>query len=576
MLELRLATVAAVLGLAVSASAQTVQKRIDIVTMNDTPQLLEVEKGVVEGLGDGFKVDFKSAQGNFATAQQIIRQFVGDQPDVIVAITTAPAQAAAAATKDVPVVFSAVTDPLRAKVVSNVEHPGGNVTGVCDEVPYERQMQLIREILPNMKRLGIVFDPGMDNSLSSIDEVKKLGEKMGFSVVLSPAVGGNAVAAAGQNLVGKADAIYVPNDTTVLAALESLVKVAQDAQLPLFTGERRSVQRGAAATIGYDFGEMGKVTARLVKQVLDGTKPGAIPVVFMRNEEKSLSLFVNKTSAAKMGLTIPPSVLARAKPGFLGVNLYALVGAGETGLAFALVAFGAYLTFRVLDFPDLTVEGSFPFGAAVVAALMTRRRGLLGGDGARGGSRRSGWAGDGVAQPRLRILHILAGILTSIALYSVSLRVMGRPNIAAAGHGYGLSRRSNISACGRCIAPLILLALLVSSCTVLLDLFLATATGLRCGRRARMRGWRGPTACAATGWSMLGLAIGQWVDGLSGALFAQMLGAADVSMGIGVIVVALAAVIGGTALMPSRIIAVATLACVLGSVLYRLGDRGLR
>ena len=312
MLELRLATVAAVLGLAVSASAQTVQKRIDIVTMNDTPQLLEVERGVVEGLGDGFKVDFKSAQGNFATAQQIIRQFVGDGPDVIVAITTAPAQAAAAATKDIPVVFSAVTDPLRAKVVSNAQQPGGNVTGVCDEVPYERQMQLIREILPEMKRLGIVFDPGMDNSLSSIDEVKKLAATMGFTVVLSPAVGGNAVAAAGQNLVGKVDAIYVPNDTTVLAAIESLVKVSQDAQLPLFTGERRSVPRGAVATIGYDFGEMGRVTARLVKQVLDGTKPGSIPVVFMKDEVKSLSLFVNKTSATKMGVTIPPAVLARA------------------------------------------------------------------------------------------------------------------------------------------------------------------------------------------------------------------------------------------------------------------------
>ncbi len=316
MLGLRLATGAAVLGFALSASAQTPPKRVDIVTMVDTPQLLEVERGVVDGLGDGFKVDFKSAQGNFATAQQIIRSFVGDQPDVIVAITTAPAQAAVAATKAIPVVFSAVTDPLRAKVVSNVQHPGGNVTGVCDEVPYGRQMRLIREIMPNMKRLGVVFDPGMDNSLSSIDQVKKLGEQMGFTVVLSPAVDGNAVAAAGQNLVGRADAIYVPNDTTVLAAIESLVKVGQDAQLPVFTGERRSVQRGAVATIGYDFGEMGKVTARLVKRVLDGTKPGDIPVVFMRDEESSLSLFVNKTSAAKMGLTIPQAVLARANQVF--------------------------------------------------------------------------------------------------------------------------------------------------------------------------------------------------------------------------------------------------------------------
>ncbi len=303
---------------AIPAWAQT-PRHIDIITMNDTPQLLEVKNGVVDGLaklglaeGSGVVIDFKSAQANFGTAQQIVRGFVGDQPDVIVAITTAPAQAAATATKDIPVVFSAVTDPLRARIVSKADHPGGNVTGVCDEVPYARQLQLIRDIVPGMKRLGIVFDPGLDSSLSSIDAVTAEGKTMGFTVVLSPAVSGNSVAAAGQNLIGRVDAIYVPNDTTVYAAFESLVKVAQDAQMPLFSGERRSVQRGAIGTVGYDFVEMGRVTAGMVKQVLDGAKPGDLDVIYMRDQDKSISLILNKTSAAKMGVTIPPDVLSRA------------------------------------------------------------------------------------------------------------------------------------------------------------------------------------------------------------------------------------------------------------------------
>ena len=294
-------------------------KHVAVVNMVDTPQLVEVKKGIVAGLADlglvqgkSVDIDYKSAAGNFGTAQQIVRGFVGDQPDVIVAITTAPAQAAVAATKDIPIVFTTVTDPLRAKLVPRADHPGGNVTGISDEVPYARQIELIKQIVPNMTRLGIVFDPGMDSSLSSIDRLKTLAPKMGFTLVTSPAVDGNSVAAAGQNLVGRADAIYVPNDTTVYAAMESLVKVAQDAQLPVFTGERRSVQRGAVATIGFDFEQMGRATAVMIKKVLDGTKPGDMDVEYLENQEQAMTLFVNKTSAAKMGVTIPPAVLAKA------------------------------------------------------------------------------------------------------------------------------------------------------------------------------------------------------------------------------------------------------------------------
>ena len=305
------------IALAPAAGAATL-KHVDIITMVDTPQLVELEGGIEKGLSeiglgkDKVAIDFKSAQGNFGTAQQIVRGFVGDSPDAIVAITTAPSQAAAAATKDIPVVFSAVTDAVRAKVVTSNVHPGGNVTGVCDEVPYGRQIDLIKQLVPKLKTLGIVYDPGMDSSLSSIDRIKALAQQSGFTVLLSPAVDGNSVAAAGQNLVGRADAIYVPNDTTVLAAIEALVKVGQDAQLPIFTGERRSVQRGSVATIGYDFEEIGRITAGLVKQVLDGTKPGDIDVVMMENQDKGMSLVFNKTTAAKMGVTIPPELLAKA------------------------------------------------------------------------------------------------------------------------------------------------------------------------------------------------------------------------------------------------------------------------
>jgi putative tryptophan/tyrosine transport system permease protein len=251
------------------------------------------------------------------------------------------------------------------------------------------------------------------------------------------------------------------------------------------------------------------------------------------------------------------------------MSLYAFVGALETGLVFALVALGAYVTFRVLDFPDLTVEGSFPFGAAVAASFMTiginpwvatllaviagAVTGLV----------------TGLLNIKFRILNILAGILTAIALYSVNLRVMGRPNIGLIGVDtvYTTIERLGFPSF---YVPVILLSAVVLVCKLALDLFLSTGYGL-----AMRAAGANPRMARANGINVdrmvyLGLAIANALTALSGALFAQMLGAADVSMGIGIIVVALAAVIGGTALLPSRVVALATLACVLGSIFYRI------
>ena len=251
------------------------------------------------------------------------------------------------------------------------------------------------------------------------------------------------------------------------------------------------------------------------------------------------------------------------------MSLYAFIGALETGLAFALVALGAYLTFRVLDFPDLTVEGSFPLGAAVAAKLMvsgfdawtaTLIAALVG-----------SLAGFATAflNLQLRILHILAGILTAIALYSVNLRIMGRPNIGLINMTtvYTPFERLGIPSL---YAPIVLLTIVVVVAKILVDLFLGTGFGL-----AMRAAGANPRMAQANGIQVgrmivIGLGMANGLTALSGALFAQMLGAADVSMGIGVIVVALAAVIGGTALMPSRIVYMLTLACVLGSILYRI------
>ena len=125
-------------------------------------------------------------------------------------------------------------------------------------------------------------------------------------------MGVNDVPTAGQSLVGQVDAIFVPNDSTVYSAFEALVKIAQDTKTPLFTAERRSVERGAVGTIGYDFGDMGKITAGIVDRVLKGEKPGDIDAIYLKDDPKALSLYINKASAEKMGVTVPKAVLDRA------------------------------------------------------------------------------------------------------------------------------------------------------------------------------------------------------------------------------------------------------------------------
>ncbi len=241
-----------------------------------------------------------------------MRQFIGDSPDVIVTITTPTSQAAVAATKDIPIVFSTVTDPLKAKLVTAIKHPGGNATGISDLVPTERQLNVVKEIVPKLKTLGLVYDPSLPNAVSTVESIKAVAPKMGFTTVEAPAMGLNNVPSAGQSLVGKVDAIFVPNDTTVYAAFEALVKVCQDAKVPLFTAERRSVQRGAIATVGFDFKQIGVRTADMVDKVLKGTKPGDIDVEFMDQVPGALALYINKAAAEKMGVTISPELLKTA------------------------------------------------------------------------------------------------------------------------------------------------------------------------------------------------------------------------------------------------------------------------
>lgn len=295
------------------ASAQP--KNVAITAIVEHPALDAVRDGVKKGLADlghveGTDVTFtyESAQGNPATAAQIARQLVGEAPAVIVAISTPSAQAIAAATKDIPVVFSAVTDPVAAQLVASIDAPGANITGVSDMAPVGDHIALIREITPDVKRLGVVYNPGEANSMSTLGALRTAGEAAGLTLVETTATKSADVQAAVRGLVGKVDAIYVPTDNTIVSALESAVGVAAEAKLPLYAGDVDSVDRGALAAVGFDYAQVGIETAAIVNRVLKGEKPGEIPVAFASGSD----LRLNKKAAAGIGLTFPQAVLDRA------------------------------------------------------------------------------------------------------------------------------------------------------------------------------------------------------------------------------------------------------------------------
>lgn len=251
------------------------------------------------------------------------------------------------------------------------------------------------------------------------------------------------------------------------------------------------------------------------------------------------------------------------------MNQIAFFGAIELGVIFALVAFGVYLSFRILDFPDLTVDGSFPLGAAVCAVMIVA--GVNPWLATLGATLAGAMAGVVTAwlNLRLKILHLLASILTMTALYSINLRVMGKPNMALLGQDTILSPLESLDI-PYYFVNILAFGVIVLVVLVLLALFLKSETGLAMratGSNPRMARAQGISTKAMT---ILGMAISNGMVGLAGSLFAQSQGYADVTMGVGIIVVGLASVIGGEALLSTRTVVLALIACFLGALLYRL------
>lgn len=296
------------------AAGAAEQKSVAATAIVEHPALDSVRDGVRAALeqagysGDNLKWQYQTAQGNTATAAQIARKFVGDRPDAIVAIATPSAQAVVASTKSVPVVFAAVTDPVAAQLVRNWEPSGSNVTGVSDELELDRQMELVKRVIPDAKRVGMVYNPGEANSVVVIERLRELLPEMGMTLVEAAAPRSVDVGSAARSLVGKVDVIYTNTDNNVVSAYESLVKVGMDTKTPLIASDTDSVKRGAIAALGIDYYQHGIQAGELVVRLLKGEEPGSIAP----QKTAELSLFINRSAAAAQGVTLSQELIDSA------------------------------------------------------------------------------------------------------------------------------------------------------------------------------------------------------------------------------------------------------------------------
>ena len=289
--------------------------KVGLVQLMEHPSLNTIRESIIAGLeeegfvdGENMEIDYQNGQNDMTIIKSIVQTFVANECDIIIAIATSAAQAALGETSEIPIIFAAVTDPVDAGLVDDLNVPGGNVTGTSDEVSAEMIMELAKQITPGFKTIGALYSSGEDNSASVIAGLKEYAETNGFEVIESAVTNSGEVQQAAQYLADKADIVYSPIDNTVASAMSVATDVFNTAGIPFYVSADSMVMDGGLATYGIDYTVLGKETGYMVAQVLNGEDPAAIPVKKMSD----MSIYVNTETAEALQIEIPAEILDKA------------------------------------------------------------------------------------------------------------------------------------------------------------------------------------------------------------------------------------------------------------------------
>lgn len=290
--------------------------KVGIVQITDHPSLNEIRESIVaemaeEGFVDGetIKIDYKNAQNDPNNLKTICQTFVSGEVDLIIAIATPSAQSALSETGDIPIIFSAVTDPVEAGLVENMETPGQNITGTSDKVSAEKIMNLARKITPDIKTIGALYNPGETNSVSVINDLKEYASENNLKIVEATVTNTNEVQQSTQYLASRVDAVFSPIDNTVASAMAVVTDELEKAKIPFYAGADSMVKDGALATYGINYTILGKETGTMVSKVLNGEKISEIPVKTM----SEMKIYINSETAKKIQITFPEEIIKKAQ-----------------------------------------------------------------------------------------------------------------------------------------------------------------------------------------------------------------------------------------------------------------------
>ncbi len=294
---------------------KTDKVNIGIIQIAEHPALDSARKGFLDALADkgyvqgqNLVVDYQNAQGEQANLQTIAKKFVQEKSNLVLAIATPSAVAMANETTEIPILITAVTDPVSAKLVKSNAKPDTNVTGTNDMNPVADQLKLIKEIVPTAKKVGIIYNSSEVNSQVQVDVADKAAPGLGLELVKVTVTASSEVMQAAQSMRGRVDAIYIPTDNMVVSSLAAVIKVAEDNKIPVFGAESNTVESGALATVGIDYYKLGRMTGEMALRVLKGEKPQDMAI----QQQAGSDLILNLKAAQNMGVTVPEAVTARA------------------------------------------------------------------------------------------------------------------------------------------------------------------------------------------------------------------------------------------------------------------------
>ena len=291
---------------------KTSQIKIGVLQLIEHNALDSAYKGFVDGLkeagyedGKNIIIDYQNAQGEQANCITIGQKFINDKSDLILAIATPAAQAIANMTKDIPILITAVTDPADSKLVADNNAPGGNVTGTSDLTPVEAQIELLKEIIPNVKTVGLLYCSSEQNSVFQINIAKKKLDAMGIKYIDIAISNLNEIQQVIQNVIGKVEAIYTPTDNMIANGMATVALMTEPAKLPVICGEGGMTMLGGTATYGINYYELGKLTSTQAVLILKGDKKTSeMPIEYLQK----FDLVVNTNMIESIGLTITESL----------------------------------------------------------------------------------------------------------------------------------------------------------------------------------------------------------------------------------------------------------------------------